>query len=279
MKRTPRRLIGTLIAAAALLVALPASAQALTLSGLAAAPTSTQAGAHSNFHIHMDFSGGQVKDLTVGLPPGQIGNPNATPLCTVSQLNADACDPMTKVGSVVANATVTVVAVPITINVSGDLYNLTPQPGEPARFGIVLRPLKGDLCALVPQAICDLIPNILPTGHPAVGRPAQARFRPEHDHQQHPQLDLRGLPTTNQLAGHHPLRDRSRNREAVHAKPDLVRHQHDELLGCPYSGATATGTATSRRPTAGPWTSRPRSARRWAARARPAAGRPVCRRP
>src|SRR4029077_10977393 len=124
MKQTPRRLIGTLIAAAALLVALPASAQALTVSGLAAAPTSTQAGAHSNFHIHMDFSGGQVKDLTVGLPPGQIGNPNATPLCTVSQLNADACDPMTKVGSVIANATVTVVAIPVTINVSGDLYNL-----------------------------------------------------------------------------------------------------------------------------------------------------------
>ena len=69
MKRTPRRLIGTLIAAAAMLVVVPASAQALSLSGLAGAPASTQAGAHSNFHLHMDFAGGQVKDLTIGLPP------------------------------------------------------------------------------------------------------------------------------------------------------------------------------------------------------------------
>jgi hypothetical protein len=154
--------LGTLLAAVALFVVLPASAQALNLSGLAAAPASDQAGAHSNFHLHMDFSGGQVKNLTVGLPPGLVGDPNAAPLCTVDQLNSDSCDPTTKVGSVVANATVTVLLLPVTLNVSGDLYNLTPQPGEPARFGIVLRPLKGDLCALLPEAACNLIPNILP---------------------------------------------------------------------------------------------------------------------
>jgi hypothetical protein len=165
MKRTPRRLIGMLIAVAALF-AVPASAQALSLSGLAAAPASTQAGAHSNFHIHMDFSGGQVKDLTIGLPPGMVGDPNATPLCTVTQLNGDACPANTKVGSVTANATVTVVAIPLTLDVHGDLYNVTPQPGEPAHFGIVLRPVKGDLCNLLDglglSALCSAIPNILP---------------------------------------------------------------------------------------------------------------------
>jgi hypothetical protein len=153
MRRTPRRLIGMFIAVAALF-AVPASAQALSLSGLAAAPTDTQAGAHSDFHIHMDFSGGQVKDLTVGLPPGQIGDPNATPLCTVAQLNADACPANTKVGSVSANATVTVVVLPVTVTVNGDLYNLTPQPGEPARFGIVLRPLS------IPP-LPPILPNII----------------------------------------------------------------------------------------------------------------------
>src|SRR5262245_4031318 len=161
-KGVRRRLLGTLLAAAGLLVALPASAQALGLSGLTAAPANTQAGAHSDFHIHMEFSDGQVKDLTVGLPPGMIGDPTATPLCTVTQLDSDTCPANTKVGLVTANATVTVLSMPVTIDVSGDLYNLTPQAGEPARFGIVLRPLKGDLCALLPQPACDLIPNILP---------------------------------------------------------------------------------------------------------------------
>jgi hypothetical protein len=160
--RTPRRLIGTFIAVVGLIALIPASAQALTLSGLSAAPTNTQAGAHSDVHIHVGFGGGQVKDLTIGLPPGLVGDPNATPLCSVTQLNADACPANTKVGSVTANATVTVVAVPATLDVLGDLYNLTPQPGEPARFGIVLRPVKGQLCALLPQALCNLIPNILP---------------------------------------------------------------------------------------------------------------------
>jgi len=119
-------------------VIVPTSAQAITVSGTAA-PTDTTAGAHSNVNIHMNFSGGQVKDLTVGLPPGLIGDPNATPLCTVAQLNADDCPDITRVGRVTANATVTVVVLPVTVDVSGDLYNLTPQPGEPARFGIVLR--------------------------------------------------------------------------------------------------------------------------------------------
>jgi hypothetical protein len=158
MRRTPRRLIGIVIAAAALL-AVPASAQALGLSGLVASPASTQAGAHSNFHLHMNFSGGQVHNLTVGLPPGMIGDPNAAPLCTVAQLNADACPANTKVGSVTANATVTVVVVPVTVDVNGDLYNLTPQPGEPARFGIVLRPL-----ALPPPLPSVLPPIILQSG-------------------------------------------------------------------------------------------------------------------
>jgi hypothetical protein len=160
--RTPRRLIGMFIALAALLAVTPASAQAAFVVTGSLTPTNPAAGAHSNVNIHVGFTGGQVKDLTIGLPPGLVGDPNAAPLCTATQLNADACPANTKVGSVTANATVTVVALPVTLDVHGDLYNLTPQPGEPARFGIVLRPIKGDLCALLPQALCDLIPNILP---------------------------------------------------------------------------------------------------------------------
>jgi hypothetical protein len=169
-RRIRGRLIGTLLAAAALLVAVPGSAQALGLSNLAAAPTDTQAGAHSDVHIHMDFSGGQVKDLTVALPPGLVGDPNATPLCTVDQLNKDQCPANTKVGAVTANATVTVIQLPplpplgVTLNVNGDLYNLTPQPGEPARFGIVLRPLNlgGAIGNILPPVILQSAVQLRP---------------------------------------------------------------------------------------------------------------------
>ena len=124
----------------------PASARALTVSGTAA-PTDTAAGAHSDFNIKVNFgpNGEDVQNLTIGLPPGVTGDPTATPQCTEAQLNSatagnDGCPADTQVGTVVANATITVVAVPVTLDVSGKLYNLTPQPGEPARFGIVLQP-------------------------------------------------------------------------------------------------------------------------------------------
>jgi hypothetical protein len=133
-----KRLIGMVTALVALL-ALPASAQAINVTGTAA-PANPAAGAHSNFNIHMNFSGGQVKDLTVGLPPGLIGNPNATPKCTVAQLNAASCPGDTQVGTV--NAVANLLGL-IGVPVNGQLYNLVPQPGEPARFGIVLTPLVG----------------------------------------------------------------------------------------------------------------------------------------
>jgi hypothetical protein len=141
--RTGRRLIGLLTVIAATLVVAPGSAWAIGISG-SVTPANSQAGAHSDIHIHMDLTGsgtsGQVKDLTVGLPPGLVGDPNATPLCTVEQLNASACPANTQVGTVSAVANLLGL---IGVTVPGELYNLVPQPGEPARFGIVLRPSAG----------------------------------------------------------------------------------------------------------------------------------------
>src|SRR3954451_10175244 len=147
--RARRRIAAAVVAGliASLCLAIAPSAQAaLGLQGLSAKPANLAAGANSNFNIHIGFSdpADQVKDLTVHLPPGLVGNPTAAPLCTVSQLNADNCPADTQVGSVTANVNVVVagpVSVPLTVN--GTLYNLTPQQGEPARFGIVLCPLGG----------------------------------------------------------------------------------------------------------------------------------------
>jgi hypothetical protein len=164
--RGRRRLRRVAALAAALgVLAIPASAQALTVSGTAA-PDDTTAGANSDFNIAINFGPPteDVQNLTVGLPPGVTGDPTATPKCTVAQLNSatagnDGCPANTQVGEVVANATITVLVLPVTLDVSGKLYNLTPQPGEPARFGIVLQP--GDLGG---ELMLPLAPVILQSG-------------------------------------------------------------------------------------------------------------------
>jgi hypothetical protein len=247
MRRTPRRLIGLFIAVAALAWAIPASAQALTLSNLAATPTgtdATQAGGHKDFHIHMDFGAGQVKDLTVGLPPGVIGNPNAAPLCTVDQLNADACPPASRVGSVSANATLTVVVLPVPVTVNGDLYNLTPQPGEPARFGIVLRPVDSLLCPPLPQVLCDALPPVVPN----VVLQSGVQLRPDFG------LDTvikdipnqtSGLPTTINSQDITLFGIAPGTGKAFMRNPTSCPGPHTtNFTAVPYTGTTATGTAS-----------------------------------
>jgi hypothetical protein len=235
-RRVRRRLIGVLIVATAILIAGPAAAEALTLSNLSAAPDSDQAGAHSDFTIHMDFGGGQVKDLTVGLPPGLIGDPNATPKCTVDELNHTMCDSHTIVGHVDATAQVSVLGIPlpVPITASGSLFNLTPNPGEPARFGIVLNPL----------GIPGLQPIILQSG---------VQLRPDYG------LDtvINEIPRTTLMNGDTTILSQTitlfgtapgtgrpfvRNPTSCPSPPAPPHTTHFSAV--PYSGTTATGTAT-----------------------------------
>jgi hypothetical protein len=242
MKRTPKRLVGILIALIGLLFAVPASAQALSLSGLVASPASTQAGAHSNFHIHMDFGGGQVKDLTVGLPPGMIGNPNAAPLCTVAQLNADTCPPASRLGSVSANATLTVVVLPVPVTVNGDLYNLTPQPGEPARFGIVLRPVDSLLCPPLPQVLCDALPTVVPN----VVLQSAVQLRPDFGLNtviNNIPNQTAGLPTTINSQDITLFGTAPGTGKPFMRNPTSCKQQTTNFNAVPYTGSTATGSA------------------------------------
>ncbi len=138
-RRTGKRFIGLLVAAVALL-AVPASAQAnFSLAGSTAKPTNLTAGAHSDFKIHIELPGSDdIKDLTISLPRGQVGNPLATP---------ELCDPQTQLPNCPADTLVGTAASSVSIlgllpqDISGAVYNLKPQPGEPARFGIVLNAL------------------------------------------------------------------------------------------------------------------------------------------
>jgi hypothetical protein len=142
-----RRTWTSLAVAVGCLALAPTAHAALRFQGLSAAPKSTNAGAHSDVNIHIGFTSpaDDVKDLTVGLPPGLVGNPTVTPLCTSAQLQSDACPSSSQVGTVTTGVTahpLPIISLPLTVD--GSLYNLEPAAGEPARFGIVLRPVGSD---------------------------------------------------------------------------------------------------------------------------------------
>ena len=135
-----------LATAGALLCFAPAAHAAFELTNVSATPSSNNAGANADLAISLDTpDASDMKDLTIHLPPGLVGNPLATTTCTEEQLNADACPPESDVGDVSNDVTLTVQVLPPPVppltmpqTVSGDLFNVVPRTGEPARFGIVL---------------------------------------------------------------------------------------------------------------------------------------------
>jgi hypothetical protein len=151
--------------AALVALAIPASAQALTISGFSAQPANDQAGANSNFTITTNFgeAADQVQDIRIGLPPGLVADPTGPAQCTVDQLNANACPATSDVGDLTTNLNVVVIpgVLEVPQTVTGNLYNLTPQPGEPARFGIVLVPPLGGVLLenIIIQSGAELRPS------------------------------------------------------------------------------------------------------------------------
>jgi len=114
------------------------------LTGLSATPASTNAGANTDFTIHIGISdpAHDLKNLTVHLPPGLVGNPLATTTCTEAQLTADSCPASSQVGTVSNDVLISVLGIiDLPQTVTGKIYNVVPRAGEPARFGIVLSAL------------------------------------------------------------------------------------------------------------------------------------------
>ena len=158
------RFRGAAIGGAAILAALiwSAPAHALGLSGLVAEPDDLQAGANANLHLHLDVTeaSDDLKDLTVQLPPGLAGNPQVPDRCPVATFMADGCSAASQVGT----TTVDIIALGLLpLPVNGSVYNLVPQPGEPARLGIVLRPLGAliSLGSIYTQVEIELRPGDL----------------------------------------------------------------------------------------------------------------------
>ena len=135
----------------AVLLALPASAQAaFEVRSFTVTPTTLQAGSHPDVNVAIGFAPysvasppEHVRDLTISLPPGLVGNPNATPRCSATDFQADECAANTRVGTTTVRTTIPALITGITVNASGDVYNLRPGAGEPARLGVVVRPPLG----------------------------------------------------------------------------------------------------------------------------------------
>ena len=91
-RRRRRRACAVLRVAASALYRRARGERAFELTNVSATPADTNAGANSDFSISLDTpDASDMKDLTIHLPPGLVGNPLATTTCTEEQLNADAC--------------------------------------------------------------------------------------------------------------------------------------------------------------------------------------------
>jgi hypothetical protein len=103
----------------------------------------TQAGSHPfsatfSFDLNQvggEASGGSLRDLSVTLPPGLVGDTNAVPQCTrqefVSSLIGEGCPASTQVG--IDRPRLGAPEAPFSPAVA--VYNLVPPPGVPAQFG------------------------------------------------------------------------------------------------------------------------------------------------
>jgi hypothetical protein len=155
---SPRLRLLPLLAVAAAVCAAPAPASAaFGVVNVSAKPVDTSAGAHSNFSLHAEFTqpSDDVKDLIVHLPPGLLGDPNATPRCTRAQFNSDSCPPSTQLGT----ASTAAIALGMSQDSPGIVYNLVPSGSEPARLGMTFTPLGGISGKLRTEGVASVRPS------------------------------------------------------------------------------------------------------------------------
>jgi hypothetical protein len=145
---SPRKVLATYLTAAAMLALAPAAASAdFSVTNFTLTPSTTQAGAHPNVTSVLSFGGSDtVRNLTMSLPAGLVGNPQAAPKCAVSDFRSDGCSSNSQVGTVSVKATADGL---LSLTISGSVYLLPPQGSEPVDLGIVVRPGIADKMYLV----------------------------------------------------------------------------------------------------------------------------------
>jgi hypothetical protein len=125
----PRRALLGLVAGAATLAALPATALAAGET-LTVTPANTQAGGGTNVTATLHFAAGDTPSTVVtSLAPGMLGNLNANPSCLVSQQLTPSCQ--------IGTATVSTTAPAPANSIPGNLYLVPGQNGDAAGIEFV----------------------------------------------------------------------------------------------------------------------------------------------
>ena len=142
-RRFHRRL-GAAAAALSLFLAAfgPAAARADTpITAFSALPSTTQAGGHPDVEIYFSVANRVVqgssnpcecedaKNATVHFPPGFIGNPHATPQCTLADFSSDDCPIDSQVGIV------HIISSDPALPFNAAVYNLIPPPQDAGLLG------------------------------------------------------------------------------------------------------------------------------------------------
>ncbi|HTE60390.1 MAG TPA: hypothetical protein VK631_08550, partial [Solirubrobacteraceae bacterium] len=149
MRSTGRTFICGAVVAAALAAPGAASAADFGVGEFSVATSTQQAGGHPDvtvvtaFPAYEDAQTPRVRNVRLGFPPGLIGNPSATPVrCSQAQFDASSCPPAARVGSVSVTATAVpqLVPAPVHSTNAGDVFNLEPPAGAPARLGFIVKP-------------------------------------------------------------------------------------------------------------------------------------------
>jgi RTX calcium-binding nonapeptide repeat (4 copies) len=137
-----RRLIALPLALLGLLIPVASAQAAFTLGSASAAPTNTQAGAHSDFNLSYATGGDEdIRNLVTALPAGLVGNPQSAAFCSEPQLHATpvGCPPGSVIGTASSNVTATLpVGGDVPLSVAGNVYNMFPEGSDPATLGIRL---------------------------------------------------------------------------------------------------------------------------------------------
>jgi hypothetical protein len=113
----------------------------VSVKSFSVTPSTTQAGGHPNLVVDTSLASNpdtdDIKSLNVVLPQGLVGDPGSAGRCSQSAFTSDTCPADAKVGVTTVTATV----LGSSMDSAGDVYSLAPVGSEPARLGIVVRPV------------------------------------------------------------------------------------------------------------------------------------------